>query len=312
MENKILSLYDKLKSAKAVAKKLNIDSTAVCRVLAKNHVTNWLTLNDEEKQIIVDEYKTGKTVKQINDIYNFGLKRITYVLLDNDLMRKRTSLTSKDETIFETIDTEEKAYWLGFLYADGYVNEKTTAIELSLAEIDYEHIVKFKKFTKSDRPIRKKEVKIKNKTYVAYRLTICSKKIVSDLVSKGCFQNKSLKLKFPNEKQVPKHLIHHFMRGYFDGDGCLSISNSRKNDQPKLSLVGTEEFLTEYENNLMHLDDCINYKIPKLELRRKTYYSVAHSGFYQIKDIYNVLYLDSTIYLERKRNKFIAVLTQQP
>lgn len=43
-------------------------------------------------------------------------------------------------TYFENIDTEEKAYWLGFLYADGYVNANEDKIELCLAEKDFHHL----------------------------------------------------------------------------------------------------------------------------------------------------------------------------
>lgn len=48
--------------------------------------------------------------------------------------------------IFENIDTEEKAYWLGFLYADGCVGSKESKVELSLAEKDLRHMEKFRSF----------------------------------------------------------------------------------------------------------------------------------------------------------------------
>ena len=60
------------------------------------------------------------------------------------------------------------------------------------------------------------------------RILLTSEKTVNDLIDKGCFRNKTKILKFPTEDQVPKHLIHHFIRGYIDGDG--SISYYKKND----------------------------------------------------------------------------------
>lgn len=54
-----------------------------------------------------------------------------------------------------------------------------------------------------------------------YRLACYSKKSYTDLINKGCGINKSLILKFPDETQVPQNLISHFIRGYFDGDGCV-------------------------------------------------------------------------------------------
>jgi hypothetical protein len=115
--------------------------------------------------------------------------------------------------IFQNIDTEEKAYWLGFLYADGCVHSQENKIELGLAEKDYEHLNKFRNF-----------LQIKNKiayrdSTKSYRLSFRSKKSKQDLIALGYIPCKSLLLHFPNSQQVPDYLIKHFIRGYFDGDG---------------------------------------------------------------------------------------------
>ena len=91
---------------------------------------------------------------------------------------------------FEKIDTEEKAYWLGFLYADGNVSNHENKIELILAEKDVGHLEKFKRF-----------LNIKNKICYreatkAYRISFRSEKCKQDLIDKGCIPNKSLILKF--------------------------------------------------------------------------------------------------------------------
>lgn len=125
--------------------------------------------------------------------------------------------------------------------------------------------------------------------------------MVQDLIVHGCFQNKSLELKFPTVEQVPSHLIHHFMRGYFDGDGC--ISTSRQGKDLRFEVLGTYEFLTMYEQTLG-----VNIKEPKQT--KSQAFIVQHGGNQQVKKIYEYLYKDATIYLERKRNIFIAVLGQ--
>ena len=133
---------------------------------------------------------------------------------------------------------------MGFLYADGYVNSEK-GVELTLKADDLEHIESFKKFLNSNHNIEFR------KNVNAYRINIYSKKMANDLINLGCFQNKSLKLKFPTNQQVPKELISHFMRGYFDGDGCISYGQG----QLRFSVLGCKEFLIEYESIILQVLD---------------------------------------------------------
>lgn len=99
--------------------------------------------------------------------------------------------------IFEKIDTEEKAYWLGFLYADGAIGSKEDKIELGLAEKDLSQIEKFRSFTMINN-----KISYRPKTR-SYRYSFRSQKCKDDLINKGCLPKKSLILVFPTENQVP-------------------------------------------------------------------------------------------------------------
>jgi len=128
-----------------------------------------------------------------------------------------------DESIFEIIDTEEKAYWFGFMCADGY-NSIDNCIEFKLSIIDYDHLDKFCKFIKYTGNIKTGVASDKAFCRVSFR----NKKISKDLRNLGCLSPKSLSLKFPTYKEVPKDLMRHFIRGYIDGDGYISLSDSNK------------------------------------------------------------------------------------
>ena len=143
-------------------------------------------------------------------------------------------------TNFEIIDTEEKAYWLGFLYADGCVGSKEDKVELGLAEKDLKHIEKFRDFMNITNKISYRE---KTKSY---RMSFRSAKCKQDLIDKGCIPKKSLILDFPNENQVPKHLIRHFIRGYFDGDGWFTNTESCF----QIGIIGTENFINGFLNSI--------------------------------------------------------------
>lgn len=202
-------------------------------------------------------YKQGKNLNEISQETSINRSTVYKILKDLKVtMRPQHQVGhSKNTTknrkyhfnldFFETIDTEEKAYWLGFLYADGYVSH-TGYIRIALQEQDLEHIKKFRT------AIEANEVTIKhNQKTKSYSIDCCSIKMARDLAKKGCFQNKSLTLTFPIEDIVPNHLIHHFMRGYFDGDGCISGTKT-----PSFSVLGTKDFLDKYEDILINNIKC--------------------------------------------------------
>ena len=105
---------------------------------------------------------------------------------------------------FESINSSEKAYWLGFLYADGcitrfYKNEKlkSMSLELTLCKEDKEHLIKFNNALSSNVPIRKKLVKTNTKIYEEYRLVINCTKMCYDLINLKCTPNKTFSIVIP-------------------------------------------------------------------------------------------------------------------
>jgi hypothetical protein len=122
-----------------------------------------------------------------------------------------------------------------------------------------------------------------------------------DLIRLGCKPRKSLELKFPEINDV---LLPHFVRGYFDGDGCASVHNKKqKTPQLRLSFIGTEDFLSKLQGVIgtnCKLVPTGNNKIVK---------SLGISGNTQTKRITDWMYKDATIFLERKRKVINAALS---
>ena len=84
---------------------------------------------------------------------------------------------SYDSNFFEKIDSEAKAYWLGFLYADGYIHRnykngkiKSMSLELSLKSEDRAHLENFLRDIRSNVPIKDKVIKLNDKKYFANRI----------------------------------------------------------------------------------------------------------------------------------------------
>lgn len=266
-------------------------------------------LDDNEKHIIVDMYLNGENQRDIAKTIKCRTATIVDFLRQNGYeKRKRNTIKSAeklkasrkhffDETFFNNIDTEEKAYWLGFLYADGniYVNHnneitKGGTVELTLKSGDIVHLQKFLNCigADGDYPIYDKIVKLNNKQYYANRVRLNSIDMCLDLIKFGCVPKKSLILKPPRLNQS---LIRHFIRGYFDGDGCISYN--KNTGIFCASIVGTLnilKYIRKYSNVLSN-----NIKNDAGQA-----YSFSISSISDIIILYRYLYENSSIYLDRK------------
>ncbi len=128
-----------------------------------------------------------------------------------------------NETVFETIDTKEKAYWLGFLYADGYIAKKRYKLQVCLSVKDEEHLDSFINFLGDD--LNKKRYYGPYKTsgkQVHYYTT--NRQIVNSLISLGCTNKKSKTIRFPNLTSYELQLS--FLKGYYDGDGTAGKNHT--------------------------------------------------------------------------------------
>lgn len=193
-------------------------------------------------------------------------------------------------SIFEKIDTEEKAYWLGFLYADGFVGNKTNHIEIALATKDASHIEKFANFINFTGRLLVDDKRA--------RITFRDKKMHDQLIKLGCTPNKSLTLQFPHESQVPAILRKHFVRGYIDGDGYIGM---HVNGFGRLGITcGSEEFICSLTSEM-------NWRVKTISKdKRSNALSIEWSGYY-VCDMLNELYNDASIYLDRKYKRYIEI-----
>ena len=234
-------------------------------------------------------YLQGKTLNQIKYELQLDPGKLSRYLKSNGVKIERLPHKKKiNKNIFEVINTEEKAYWLGFLYADGYVGLTDNRVELTLQLSDVNHIEKFKTFLNSD-------CKISTNSYRS-RLSIKDEKIKKDLINLGCTPQKSLILKFPTDDKVPKELIRHFIRGYFDGDGSLCVTEKTKS----IDILGTYDFLYQL---------CLesNIATSKIYVSKSKSNKVFRIVLGSRLDLYNFskyIYDDCNIYLDRKYEKF--------
>ena len=247
-----------------------------------------------------------KSIKEMMELFKVGKGSIIKRLRKFNIRLYNYHNEDKfDSSIFDSIDTEEKAYWLGFIYADGYISfqQGKYTLEISLKGEDVGHLYKFNSFMK----YKGDNVKLGNsscngKHFTRCRWAITNKHLWNTLNNYGCVPKKSLILKFPEEEIFKdKSLIRHFLRGYFDGDGCLSIN---KKDQISCSVLGTKEFLEKY------LNYCPDTEEIQIRKSKSKVYIFAYSTKRAV-DFAEFLYSDSNVYLDRKYNRYRFAVLQR-
>lgn len=260
-------------------------------------------LTEEQIDQVVHMY----TVEKIGTVEIGKKMQVSYQTINSRLRERNVTITYNsyklNDNYFSKIDTEQKAYFLGLLYADGNLHRTKYKIAIVLSEKDRYIIEEFKKELDTKKPIYYVEGrKIVNTPYTgkaAAKLEISSEQIHSDLIKHGCTPAKSLTLNFPST--VPKNFMKHFIRGYFDGDGC--IYNSK--DRIMLNIVGSEDFCNSFVDFLkIELD--ITTKVKNEKRALSFYFSIM-----KIKDVVKFcefIYNNSTVRLERKYQKYIDYL----
>ena len=252
----------------------------------------------------INEYKNNNiSIVECATNNNIGATTLTRYLKKRDIKIKKNNgnIYSYNENYFEIIDSEEKAYWLGFIAADGSIVNNGTILEISLSSKDKEHLIKMVNALDGDlNMIKDRNQKAGNgKCYPTSRLNVCSTKLCNDLYKLNIVPNKGFILNFPSN--ISKELMKHYLRGYFDGDGSICTNGKNRNGSPKWSvnLIATKEFLEEFMYHIMDIG------ITKVSLQKRgPMMSWNKVGINQINRFLTYLYEESNIHLDRKYKLF--------
>lgn len=209
-----------------------------------------------------------------------------------------------NENYFEKIDTEDKAYFLGFICADGCIlnNTKTYRYQLTLKiHIKDEDILKH--FINCING----EMKIwKHKKGEMVEIKFSGKKIINDLFNLGVTPNKTFNLVYP---KINKDIERHFLRGFFDGDGCIRVNKDKRDNSERgdLRIVSGSTNLLESLNQ--KFNNVFKTNINKLYgPKNKKYKFIGWSSMGDIENIYHGFYNDSNFFLQRKKDIFDKVI----
>ena len=293
--NDILELKKQGCKLEDIAQLYNVSRQSIGRALkdigqpARNILTKDIIDN------LIQEYKNGTTIKELSKKYHFGDSTISKILKENNIHVKTYGEHSKKYTLnehyFDIVDTEEKAYIIGLLMADGNISHNR--LSLSLVESDRHILDKINSLLDSNRPLYFINYSQKNQNWKdQYCLLISNKYMCNILKSLGIKENKSLILEYP--EWLPDNLFMHFIRGFIDGDGCILKTRNG------IEITSTYNFCATVKEKIYKLLN-IEAGIHK-DKRRDNSYSLYIKNYIGTKTFLDYIYKDATIYLNRKYN----------
>ena len=304
---------------------------------------NQIIFSENDKKEIIGSYMSGESMRSIQRRYNISAKPLRRLLDENNIDHSRGNLRAYvknypdgiyDENIeneiqdkinnlnirsnhnkyyinrnyFDVIDTEDKAYILGFLYADGNNFPKKSQITMGLEEKDKDILNKMNTCLQYSKELTYQDLSNKHDFGYSYedmyKLCIYDKHMCNVLDLRGMHPNKSLILEFP--KWLHPSLYSHFIRGYFDGDGSLYRRTFKNNTRTSTAVT-----LTSTMNFCKAVSDiCAEY----IGINSGIYDASCHNGITSVfsicgndvcKKFLDWIYKDATIYLERKYKRYV-------
>jgi len=252
-----------------------------------------LLLNEQE---VLSKYREFRSIHKVSQFFGVSISPIRRILKNHgiELDNRRYKV---DETYFDKIDSEEKAYWLGFLFADGYIRERSSgcSLELKLSYKDVEHLELFREHLKSNHLIVEGYNSVKYKDGISkshmVHLAIYSQKLVNSIKKQGIHSRKTFTIDSPN---IENNLKRHFIRGYFDGDGSFTFNPTKSKNCTSI-VSASEKFQKFVVEELKRNNININlYDKIRLQIQNK----LDNVNFY------NYIYSDCKICLERKKQNY--------
>ncbi len=278
------------------------------RKLNKKGVNLKRLYSNEELKIIKEgllkEYAECKSISILAEKYKFCASTISKMFkLEGIEIINYQNLLRIRKDLFKSIDSEEDAYWLGFIYADGYISDGGV-FELSLSYRDLEHLRKFSKYIDfSGNIIEKSKILLNSKIFYRCRLEFATQEYFDNFLSVGIVPNKTFKLTFPTF--LKESLVRHFIRGIFDGDGTIGLYTNTKGKYPITSLIGYGKFMEELLQYIPKECRGNLYKDKRITKDIKIFTTANR----KTEKFINYLYKGSNIYLDRKYKKYLEICT---
>lgn len=253
-------------------------------------------LTESQVAAAISHYQGGQSFQEIGAAMGVSGNAIRGLLsrrgvASRTLSAARRSLQCNHAYFDESLD-ESRAYWLGFILADGCVTESSYGVtkmcSIALSIIDKDHLIKLKAALGSEHKLT--EIKRDGVVNIV-RFTVSSSELVASLARYAIVPRKSANHEFSD--LVPENLLQHYFRGYFDGNGSIS---RHKGSKWAITNTASERFLSRF---LDWIEGHVGGHRATISFSDGIH-RVAWTGTHRCKEILDLMYQDATVYLERK------------
>ena len=265
---------------------------------------------DQHAEQIISEYLQGKSPLELGSRYGVSSGTIRNVLKRcNVPLRGRNHSARKytwNDKFLDIINSPEKAYVLGFFYADGCNHQSTNRWLITVTDKEILH--KIAAAMDSTMIFDQAEGRVgrffKGHTVktakTQYTLRISSPHLCERMTALGAPPKKTGITRWPDHSQIPRHLTWHFLRGLMDGDGYIITGLAKKNNNPVITVGWCAD-----DHLAKGIVDWLNLVGIHATLRdRGSIHEVVVAGRLQATELLELLYKDSTIHMDRKRAKY--------
>jgi intein-encoded DNA endonuclease-like protein len=268
-----------------------------------------IKISNNDIKYIIQQYQNNISVLDLAYKYNVDQSTIRRILNKNNIKLNgvpgQRRIFEVNDCFFDEIDTAEKAYLLGFLFADGYIYNKNNSITLGLAEQDVDTLQLLNNLIQPTKKLYYHSYKNKNQQD-RYSMIIRSKHMREKLAEYGVVQCKTHITKFPH--MINDNFYNSFILGVFDGDGCVGLYPKKDSNRWICStyIIGTYEFIL-FVKNIIETNIGVHCSLIKIDCNGDIY-RIQISGYKQVLKMMNYMYSNSsTIFLQRKYKKFIEI-----
>ncbi len=312
----IILMYKTGIGSPTIARKFGVNPETIRLMLRKMNINKPITklsVLSQKLDYIKQQYESGRSCKNIATEFNASDSTLKTFLKRHNIKLRQIKYHKIDDSYFEKIDTKEKAYWLGRMYADGTMSKYS--FELNIKYTDKQQLCDFKTALKSDHLISDLDLDKRACDYCEKGrrrspqsvLRVHSVKMVNDLIKLGCMLRKSNRITFPSSNIVPEKLLPDFVLGYFDGDGISSHNIHH------IGFLSNYEFCVKLQKWLM--EKC-NLDATKISPKKGNVFHVSYGGRFQVSKIYHLLYDNCvSVCLKRRKDiydKFVLPLNKIP
>ena len=327
-ELEIVNSYEHGKTIQDLAKEFHHEKKLIKDILVKYnvHIRNSsensilkrvkfkYTLKEIEKEVLDNYINKGMGLLSSGKKFNLSPENVKYFLRKNNVkirdFGEAASLANVNRALkkndnFFSIESRDMAWVLGFLASDGNVSKRNNTIKIALARKDREILVRIKDLIEIESEVKDYTT---HDGYDCSSLIWTSAKQKQDLAKYSIVPNKTFILKPPYE--LKKEYWIDYIRGYFDGDGSVNLlrnNNGRGYGNLRWQVCSATKEILEWIRDTLNEQYGIAPAIIREQQKEHILYYIQYSSI-ATKQIYEILYTNSKMYLKRKKDHFEEIL----